>query len=68
MNRRAINGRREYARRRKHLVEIFAHTASPGILCRLKGREITRERIAHGQASAPASDLARLLDETGGER
>jgi hypothetical protein len=33
-----------------------------------KGGETTRKRIAHGQASAPASDLDGLLDETGGER
>src|SRR5258707_1917149 len=69
MQRCAIRRRREYSRRCEKLTKIIAHTLKPGILRRRpETRKITRKRIAHGRASAPASDLARLLDETGGER
>src|SRR6266481_865684 len=69
MQRCAIRRRREYSCRCEQLTKIIAHTLKPGILRRRpERRKITRKRIAHGRASAPASDLARLLDETGGER
>src|SRR2546425_13187828 len=64
----AVHGGREHVCWRKKLVKVIPHTAKPGIPRWLVGREVTRKRIAHGQASAPASDLARLLDETGDER
>jgi len=68
MNRGPIGRRREYSSGRQKLVKIISNPLKPRVLCCLKRRKLTRKRIAHGRVSAPASDLAGLLDETGGER
>ena len=68
MNRRAAGKRRQYPRGCQEAAKVIPHRANPRILCGRKGRKRTRKRIAHGQASAPTSDLARLRDETGSER
>src|SRR5437879_10990002 len=68
MNRGPNGRRRECSCGRQKLVRIISNPVKPRVLCCLKRRKLTRKRIAHGRASAPASDLARLLDKTGGER
>ena len=68
MQRRAVRRRRNNSRGRQQLPKVIPHTLHPGITRILHTTEGTRQRIAHGQASAPASILVRLLDETGCER
>src|SRR5712691_8368071 len=66
---RGLNGRRrECSCGRQKLVKIISNPLKPRVLCCLKRTKLTRKRIAHGRVSSPASDLARLLDETGDER
>src|SRR5258708_38337631 len=68
MNRGPNGRRRENSCGRQKLVKIISNPLKPRVPCCLKRRKLARKRIAHGRVSAPASDLARLLDETGGER
>jgi hypothetical protein len=68
VNRRAICRRRKKWHRGEKLAQIFSNTQKPRIGRRRKGEETLQERIAHGQASARASDWTWFLDEANGER
>jgi hypothetical protein len=68
MQRRAVGRRRRNLRGRVQLTKIIPYTLNPTIPGVFDTKEETRKRIAHGQASAPASILAALLDEPGSER
>jgi hypothetical protein len=68
MDWRAICRRRKKRAASKELTEILSNAQKPRITGEVERRKRTREWIAHGQASAPASDLAWFLDEACSER
>src|SRR5712692_4345279 len=68
MQRRAIRGTHLPSLWSQGIAEVCADAFNQVVARSRRRKQGTQEGFAHGQASAPASGLATLLDEAGSER